>query len=85
MKKSMSLGIAVESILKHPGMGFLPALVHLRFLLKYTHSLYIFKYALGSITAGQLPTLHAVRIYLPTNDSIITYYVSFGLPLAPIR
>ena len=33
-----------------------------------SHSLYHFKYALGSTIAGQLPTLHAVRIYLPVDN-----------------
>ena len=42
-----------------------------------SHSLYHFKYALGSTIAGQLPTLHAVRIYLPIDNlkpSVRIYY-----------
>ena len=44
--------------------------------------LYIFLCALGNTISGQLPTLHAVRIYLP-NHNPSYYYVSSGLLLAP--
>ena len=54
-------------------MGFLPTLDHLCSWMKKTHSLYIFKYALGSTIAGQLPTLHVVRICLPIDNT--SYYL----------
>jgi hypothetical protein len=50
---------------ENPSVGCFPALEHLCFWMKGTHSLYIFKYVLGSTIAGQLPTLHAVRTYFP--------------------
>jgi hypothetical protein len=40
-EKSMSLGIVVKSILKHPGMGVLPALDYLYSWVKDAGSLYI--------------------------------------------
>jgi hypothetical protein len=50
-------------------------------------SLYIFIYALISTLAGQLPTLHAVRIHFPMDNSkkllLTTYSVSSGLLLTP--
>ena len=53
----------------------------------HTHSLYIFIYALISTIAGQLPTLHAVRIHFPMDNSkkllLTTYSVSSGLLLTP--
>lgn len=41
--------------------------------MKDTHSLYIFKHALGSTVAG--PTLRAVRICFPTDN--LSYHVLF--------
>lgn len=41
---------------------------HLCSQMKSTHSLYVFRYTLGSTIAGQLPALHAVRICLPNNN-----------------
>jgi hypothetical protein len=45
---------------------------------------YICKYALGSTVAGQLPTLHAVRVHFPTDKSqllLTGYYVPSGVLL----
>lgn len=54
--------------LKTPGGRFLSALDPLCSQMKSTHSLYVFRYTLGSTVAGQLPALHAVRICLPNNN-----------------
>ena len=73
--------------IKNPGLGLLPTLDHLCSRMKDTHSLYIFKYALGSTIAGQLPTLHAVRIYFPINNPellLTIYYARSGQPLTQL-
>jgi hypothetical protein len=68
--------------IKSPRQGFFPTLDQLCSWMKDTHSL-----ILSSTIAGQLPTLRAVRIYLPINNPkllITIYYVPSGLLLTPI-
>lgn len=53
------------NILINPIEEFIPAFDHLCSRKKDTYTVFIFKYALSSIIAAQLPSLHAIRIYLP--------------------
>ena len=58
---------------KNPRHGVSPTLDHLCFWMKDTHSPYILNYALRGTIAGQLSTLHAVRIYFPIGNP--SYYL----------
>jgi hypothetical protein len=52
--------------------------------MKDTHTVLFFKYVLGSTIAGQLPTLHVVRIYLPIDNPkpSLTIYCSIWAALS---
>ena len=67
-------------------MGFLSTLDHLCFRMKDIHSLYILIYAVGNTIAGQLPTLHVVRIFfflLIIPNYYVLFTVLFELSVVP--
>lgn len=74
------------SVVKIPAWDFFPTLDHFCSQMKHTHSLY-FWIALGNTVAGQLSTLHAVRVCFPTDNPelpLTVCYVPSGLLLTQV-
>ena len=87
-KTLLTTGSCSKNIFKRFWCGVSSHLLTIYVPRRKTHTQpYIFKYATGSTIAGQLPTLHAVRIHFPMDNSkkllLTTYSVSSGLLLTP--